>query len=299
MIAAKSIGFFLRVLCSQPALVPEILCKRGREALVNPPKGIAITHFGDVRYDVDLTLHRIARKYYFHTHEMYLNSVFRRFLKPGSVFVDIGANMGYWSAFALSLIGREGEVHAFEPVPAFFASLKRLQANNPGYKLFANQMAVGAAPGHLPMAVITPTSGNYDNFDTNIGSSSVLPGFLDHEKQLTTTIDVEVTTIDGYLAAGKIDPDRIGLIKIDVEGYESYCLDGMASLLSKPGRKIPILCEVLTDPARHEKLNGPAVIGRLEACGYRCLDATTLKPIDTARMHFEENIICVDAAAPA
>jgi FkbM family methyltransferase len=224
---------------------------------------------------------------------MFLDGIFRRHLRPGAIFVDIGANMGYWSAVSASIIGTTGEVHAFEPVPAFFRSVERLRDNNPRYAIRANRMALGAEPGLLPMKVVRPSSDNFDNFDTNIGSSSILPGFLDHEASLTETIEVPITTFDDYAAETKLDLDRIGLIKLDVEGYESYCFDGMRSVLERKGRKVPILCEVLTDPARHEKLNGPKIVERLEAAGYRCLDATTLRPIDRRHMQFEENILCV------
>ena len=108
MIALKSARFFGRVLASHPLDAPSIVGRRLREVVGTPPTGIATTWFDDVRYDVDMSLHRIARKYYFHTHEMYLEHVFRRHLAPGSVFVDIGANLGYWSAFALALVGRSG-----------------------------------------------------------------------------------------------------------------------------------------------------------------------------------------------
>jgi FkbM family methyltransferase len=293
MIARKSLHFFRKILWVRPASVPGMLLRRALETLRRPPVGIATTWIDGVRFDVDLRLHSIARKYYFRTHEMYLETVFHRYLKQGSIFIDIGANMGYWSAVALSRVGKSGEVHAFEPVPAFFASLRRLAASNPGYVLIANQIALGAEEGVLPMAVVSPTPENYNNFDTNIGTSSVLPGFLDHDARLTETIEVRVATLDDYIANNHIDLDRIGLIKIDVEGYESFCFDGMQRLLNKSGRKVPILCEVLTDTARHEKLDGSKVVRRMEAHGYRCLDATTLRPIKIDEMQFEENILCV------
>ncbi len=295
MIALKSMRFFGRVLRSHPRDAPDILGRRLREVVGKSPTGIATTWFDDVRYDVDTSFHRITRKYYFHTHEMYLEHVFRRHLRTGDVFVDIGANMAYWSAFALSLVGRRGAVHAFEPVPAFFDSVRRLRDNNPTFSVFANCAACGAEPGILPMAVVKPTAENYDNYDTNIGSSSILPGFLDHERGLTETIEVPIVTFDTYARTNAVDLDRIGLIKIDVEGYESYCFDGMRDLLEKPGRKIPILCEVLTDRSRHDKLDGAAIVRRLEGHGYRCLDATTLHPIDVDALGFEENLLCVDA----
>lgn len=293
MLSQKTVHFFGKVLTSRPLDLPDMVRRRAIEAVSAPPSRLATTRIGDIRFDVDMTLHALARKYYFRTHEMFLETIFRRHLTRDAVFVDIGANMGYWSAFSASIVGPLGAVHAFEPVPQFHASLERLKRNNPSYEIFANRMALGAEPGILPMAVVRPSAENFDNFDTNIGSSSVLPGFLDHEATLTDTIEVPVTTFDAYAAETDLDLDRIGLIKLDVEGYESYCFDGMRSVLEKPGRRIPILCEVLTDPERHEKLNGPRIVERLHDAGYRCLDATSLKPIDTAAMAFEENILCV------
>lgn len=293
LLTHKARHFFGKLARSRPADLPQMVARRLNEALSSAPTGLRRTQFGDVAFDVDLSLHAIASKYYFQTHEMFLERIFRERLKPGAVFVDIGANMGYWSAFSASLVRREGAVHAFEPAPAFFASVDRLARANPDFRIFANNMALGAEDATLDMAVVAPRPENFANFDTNIGSSSLLPGFLDHARELVETIQVPVTTFDAYAARMNLDLDRIGLIKIDVEGFESFVFDGMAQALAKPGAKIPILCEVLTDTARSPHLDGPAIVRRLEGHGYRCLDATTLAPIDLSSMSFEENILCV------
>lgn len=293
MSKTKQIHFYGKVLLNRPFDFAGMIGRRLVEAASEVPQGTAVSHFGDVRFPVDLSIHAITRKYYFHTHEMFLERIFKEHLKPGSIFIDIGANLGYWSAFAASLVGPEGEVHAFEPVPRFFESVARLQRENPQRRIFANNVACGAQPGSVEMQVIPPSAENYQNFDTNIGSSSALPGFLDHQRSLVQSIKVDVIRFDDYLENTGIDLDRVGLIKIDVEGFESYCFDGMQKVLNKKGRKIPILCEVLTDTKRHELLDGPKIVRRLEGHGYSCLDATTLAPADPSRFAFEENIICV------
>jgi len=283
--------FLRKMLLSRPQDLPGIFGRRLMESVSTAPTGIASTRFGDIRYDVDMSLHAMARKYYFHTHEVFLESVFQHFLTPGGTFIDIGANMGYWSAFSASIVGQSGEIHAFEPVPRFFDSVAALARNNPDYTIHAVNKALGASPGVAPMEVVEPTADNFDNFEINIGSSSMLPGFLAEQKQLTRTIDVEVVPFDRYAAEANLDLDRIDLIKIDVEGYEPYCLAGMEGLMTKPGRKVPILCELLTDPDR--ELDGPTMVRQIEGHGYRCFDAMTMKPIDVANMQFEENVVCV------
>jgi len=293
MIAAKSVRFFLRYAADDPLRFAGMLRRRAVERFSTPPSGTVTTRFGEVDYGVDLSIHRLMRKYFFHTHEMFLERIFDRYLRPGQVFVDIGANCGYWSAYALARVGRAGAVHAFEPVPHYFAFVRRLAELNPDHRVFANNVACGARAARCPMTVVPPRADNFDNYDTNIGSSSLAPGFLDHDRDLTETIDVDVIRLDDYMREKAIDPDRIGLIKIDVEGFEAAVFDGMQELLSKEGRKVPILCEILTDLDRRDPLDGRKIIDRLQAIGYRCLDAADLRPIRRDALGFEENMLCV------
>jgi FkbM family methyltransferase len=293
MFASKSARFFGKYAASDPIKFPDMVRRRLIERFSAPPAGLVATNFRSVKYEIDMSTHRLMRKYYFHTHEMFLERIFDRYLTSGSIFVDIGANCGYWSAYALSRVGVRGEVHAFEPVPHYFTFVKRLAALNPEFRVVANPVACGAQPARLPMTIVPPLAENFDNYNTNIGSSSLAPGFLDHAKALTEDITVEVIRFDDYVADKGLDLDRVGLIKIDVEGFESAVFDGMRKTLEKPGRRVPILCEILTDRARPEPLDGAAIVTRLERYGYRCLDAASLKPIDKDALGFEENIVCV------
>ena len=293
MIPAKTFRFMLSYALTDPLGFADMLRRRTVEQFSTPPRGVAQTQFSSVKYEVDMSLHQLMKKYYYHTHEMFLERIFDRFLVPGSTFIDIGANCGYWSAYALSCIGREGQVHAFEPVPQYFAFIRRLSELNPSFKLIANNIACGSGSGRSRMSVVLPRPDNFANSDTNIGSSSLVSGFLDHAKELTENIDVGVIAFDDYVQQKSIDLNNIGLIKIDVEGFEETVLDGMSCVLSKVGRKVPILCEILTDFERAEPLNGRQIVARLKHFGYRCLNATNLKQIDTANLHFEENILCL------
>jgi FkbM family methyltransferase len=293
MLAPKTVRFLLKYASSDPLGLADIVRRRAIEQFSTPPTGLATTHFNGVHYEIDMSLHRMMKKYFFHTHEMFLERIFKRCLAAGKIFVDIGANCGYWSAYTLSLVGQSGEVHAFEPVPQYFSFVRRLAEFNPGYQVIANQVACGAQPGAFTMAVVAPRAENFDNYDTNIGSSSLATGFLDHVQELTENIPVEVIAFDNYARERKIDLDRVGLIKIDVEGFEAEVFDGMQGVLAKSGHKIPILCEVLTDLDRPKPLDGRRIIERLEDCGYRCLDATHLRPINRDTLGFEENILCL------
>jgi FkbM family methyltransferase len=224
---------------------------------------------------------------------MFLERIFDKHLTSGMTFIDIGANCGYWSAYALSHVGKNGAVHSFEPVPQYFEFLRRLANRNPDYSIFPNNKACGARQERLKMSIVPPQKDNFDNYDINVGSSSLLPGFLDHAEQLTEIREVDVVPFDEYVAQNSIDLDRIGLMKIDVEGFEAAVLDGMPRLLDKSGRKVPILCEILTDRQRSNPLDGGAIIRRLQQHGYRCVNATNLLPIDPSSLGFEENVLFI------
>lgn len=51
-------------------------------------------------------------------------------LRPGSVFVDVGANWGYFSLVAAGLVGAAGRVVALEPEPRLFERLSSNVAMN-------------------------------------------------------------------------------------------------------------------------------------------------------------------------
>jgi FkbM family methyltransferase len=291
MLSDKTFRFYVNYAKSDPLKFIDIVRRRAIEQFSSAPNGVALTRFDRVEYEIDTSMHRLMRKYYFHTHEMFLERIFDKFLTSGTTFIDIGANCGYWSAYALARVSPSGAVHAFEPVPQYFRFLQRLAERNPSYFVAANNVACGARRERLKMSVVLPQRDNFDNYDTNIGSSSLFPGFLNHADQLTKVQEVDVIPLDEYVSQHSIDLDRIGLIKIDVEGFEAAVLDGMSYLLNKAGRKVPILCEILTDKERVNPLDGAAIIRRLERQGYRCANATNLRAIDPDSLEFEENVL--------
>ena len=288
---SRSAHFWWTLLRHRPMTVARILPRRLREAAMPAPTGLATARFGTVRLELDMSLHVLMRKFYFRTHEIFLESVLSRFLRPGAIFIDVGANVGYWSAFAADRVGSEGEIHSFEPVPYNFARLRRLVELNPHRRIRANLAACGEQAGTMPMAVVPPTAENFGDFAKNTGSNSLLPGFLQYASG-TERIEVAVTTLDDYVERSGIDLARVGLIKIDVEGFEYFCLKGMDRILSKPAPKVPILCEISTDPKLNPILEGRRIIEMLEGYGYRCRDTMTLRDIDRDHLAFEENLIC-------
>ena len=61
-------------------------------------------------------------------------------LKPGMTFIDVGAQFGYFTLLARHILGKEGQVHSFEPTPSTF---EVLQSNTTGKRsVKVNQTAL-------------------------------------------------------------------------------------------------------------------------------------------------------------
>ena len=149
--------------------------------------------------------------------------VFSQLLRPGDTFVDIGANIGLMSMHAAQLVGREGAVYSFEPMPEVFAQLQANIALNGIKHVFAVPLALGSAAADLPI---------FAHPEINLGSSSLLA-----EDRHPNHV-VKVSTLDE--CANVFIRRPIRLIKIDVEGWELEVLRGATGILA--GDDKPILC---------------------------------------------------------
>ena len=83
---------------------------------------------------------------YFGSYALLVIDAMKRFLRPGDIFFDVGANIGYLSAIAAGLVGTQRASSRFEPVPAYFERLQRLAELNPNTRFVANSCAAGEIP---------------------------------------------------------------------------------------------------------------------------------------------------------
>ena len=142
----------------------------------------------------------------------------RRYLKPGMVFFDVGSNVGYYTLLAAPIVGKDGKVHAFEPVSEQHADLR---ANLERNKL------KNVVPERL---IITDRAGTMEinlGSEDNAGTASV--NLVYRENRPTERVDC--TTLDAYLHERGVT--RLDVLKIDVEGHEPFVLRGMTETLRK------------------------------------------------------------------
>ena len=133
-------------------------------------------------------------------------------IHPSKVFLDIGAHVGTWS---LAFAKKCQKVHSFEPTPKTFNYLcGNIALNNMDDKIFAHNLALADKEGRMPIY-----KGSEDG-----GGNSLLP-MLDRKP----TWMVDVATLDSLMLTD------VGLIKIDVEGFEKNVLQGAQETLKANG----------------------------------------------------------------
>lgn len=164
-------------------------------------------------------------------YEILTLATMKKTLHLGDTFIDVGANIGYISAIGAGLVGQTGEVHSFEPVPEYFKRTQKMAAMNSGYKIIANQFALGEKEEITQIDI----SGN-----GNIGWNTMVPGFMKPETK-KQTIDISVRRLDNYIKEHRLK--NITFIKIDVEGFEFSVLKGLKGFLIETKQKPTILCE--------------------------------------------------------
>lgn len=139
-------------------------------------------------------------------------SILLSYLKPGNTFIDVGANIGFLSLSAAAIVGKQGEVLAFEPHPDTFKILEENKALNQFSQLQLHQKGMGER--HETVMIYSE--------ENNRGGASI------SNKRSNEGVEIEIETLDDLVLSRKVD-----MIKIDVEGYELKVLKGGRALLEK------------------------------------------------------------------
>jgi FkbM family methyltransferase len=146
----------------------------------------------------------------------------RQLCGPGSVAVEVGANIGTHTLVLARSVGPTGFVYAYEAQRVVFQSLCANLALNSIVNVDARHAAAGEEPGQVLIPDIDYTQ------TANFGGVSV--------NTFTSGRKVPKITLDNDL--DPVELNRLDLIKIDVEGMELEVLRGAAALV---GRYLPLL----------------------------------------------------------
>jgi FkbM family methyltransferase len=144
-------------------------------------------------------------------------------LRAGSVAIDVGANIGYYTALFARLVGPKGAVHAFEANPFTAAILSLAKAQNGWSSATVNSLALGDRAGVLHVKAMDLPAVLHDP-KLNLGGWSL-------RDTIGGEWEVQVVTLDQYVRDHKIE--KVHLLKVDVEGFELKVIHGADLVLRK------------------------------------------------------------------
>jgi FkbM family methyltransferase len=189
----------------------------------------------------DSVLKIIKKRHYLRTlQKVTVNSepemkVIQFLVHPGDSVLDIGANIGVYTKFLSDLVGAQGCVNNFEPVPHTFEILKSNVENLKLTNVRLNHCAVSDENSTVQMEIPSYQSGGENYYESHIVKNT--------EPHSAKTVSVQSRTLDSMY---KQFPKKISFIKCDVEGYELFCLKGASNFIRE--HKPAWFVEIGSDP---------------------------------------------------
>jgi FkbM family methyltransferase len=196
----------------------QLICMR----YFNFPERIPYEYLG-IKYEIDINTQVGSRLFYLGEYEQDNIENCLRLLKPGSVFFDIGANIGIYT---LSAANKGAKVFAFEPHPRAFCDLKsNMQLNtaldNTEIKIF--NCACSQIDGEVSFTAAV------DSAYSSLHAKAYNWNSWQFRKEDQVTVTSK--TVDTLMA--EVNLETVDLCKIDVEGGELNVLLGMQKTLAK------------------------------------------------------------------
>ncbi len=228
---------------------------------------------GGIRWRLDLDEGIELAIYLFSSFERSTARQIRKFLQPGMVVLDIGANIGAHALPMAKWVGPQGKVYAIEPTQNAYRKLNENLALNPALKvtLIPLRVALVEAGGAGPAAL-------YSSWKLR-GAG---PRHPYHGGTQASTEGAEFLTLD--LLVERLGIKRLDFIKLDVDGFECKILRGAPATLRKFRPAIILeLCPYV------QSENGDALdelLRLLKAAGYQLYteNRSALLPTDSAAL---------------
>jgi FkbM family methyltransferase len=179
-------------------------------------------------------------------YEPFTRTVLEGLTSSRDVFIDVGANAGFFSLVTAKLNPRLRAV-AFEPNPRMFELLSKNKQLNALSNLTVEQVALSNREGEGRLFL-----------NGSDMSASLTPEFQSSFNPVTGSVPVKTMTLDKYVEEHAVEGSLV--LKVDVEGHEREFLDGAERTLEM--RKPDMILEVL------ENFDA-AMIARFKSLGYR------------------------------
>ncbi len=188
-----------------------------------------------------------------------------RLLQPGDCVIDIGANVGHFSAVCAGMVGTTGQVNAVEASPVLFKRLQELVAEVPDGPIKAHHAAVWSIEGPLSFYLAD-----------NSGWSSLKKNDTFHPYEC---VMVQGVTIDAFI--NRNDISHVRLLKIDIEGAEMDALLGSKESM-RAGKIDLIFLEAEPCRLNSYRHSGEEIAALMEDNSFRavaCIKEDDIQPV--------------------
>jgi FkbM family methyltransferase len=192
----------------------------------------ATSAFG-ARFDVDLRDLVQRYLYFFGVWEPVITRYLQDRLRPGDVFIDVGANVGYYTLLAARSVGPQGKVFAVEAASGTYAKLRRNLEQNGVENVTAFHVAVSESEGELPIWL-------YD--DGELAGATTLTHVAQRRRPMSIAETVKAMPLDRIIDAAIIRQARF--IKIDVEGAEWAVIKSLRELIGTVSPRTEFIVEI-------------------------------------------------------
>ncbi|MDR3186890.1 MAG: FkbM family methyltransferase [Holosporaceae bacterium] len=144
-------------------------------------------------------------------------------LRKGGVFIDVGANMGYFSLLASRVVGKEGKIFALEPSSRDFGRLQdNIKINNLQKVILPLRLAISGKVGPVKLSVAC---------EERSALNTVANEFSFKGVEKIDVEEVDSTTIDRFVQKKRVS--RVDVLKLDIEGSEVGALRGALSTIER------------------------------------------------------------------
>lgn len=144
--------------------------------------------------------------------ETFETELLRSILKEGMTFIDIGANLGWYTLIASKIVGKDGRVFAFEPEPENFRLLAKNIAANGCQNVKIAKTAVSDKTGQVQLFLCEENRGDHRIY---------------HSGNARRNIPAAAASLDDFFEGSF----KIDAIKIDVQGAEGLVFKGMDKII--------------------------------------------------------------------
>lgn len=186
---------------------------------------------------------------FFRVYERSELAFFKSVCRPGINFLDIGANVGFYTALAMRRIGPTGKIVALEPDPESHGFLKQTVAANAAANVVCLATAAAASRGRFKLYVSPDNRGDNRLYQPDPSWPSV---------------DVDTASADELLVSLGIE--QLDLIKIDVQGAEGGVIDGLEKTIRR-STNLTLLTEFWPHGLRQAGTDPRALLGKLRSFG--------------------------------